>query len=180
MNKDKTLECPSYLHGMELEQLAQENCVHMGMDKCPHEGVCQYCKQPAQEPVAMYENGNVNWINSPKDNTPLYTHPQQWQGFPPTISEGGSMNERTAERDYNFMRDLAIGMEELFRWIPIEERLPEDSNLKVVRTIDTNNGKHLGIALSHYHTTHIGNKRWCYDLTTQPTRVSHWMELPHI
>jgi hypothetical protein len=31
-----------------LEQPAQENCAHIGMDKCPHEGVCQYCKQPEQ------------------------------------------------------------------------------------------------------------------------------------
>jgi hypothetical protein len=39
-------------------------------------------EQPAQEPVAMYENGNVNWINTPKDNLPLYTHPApSWRGL---------------------------------------------------------------------------------------------------
>lgn len=38
-------------------------------------------EQPTQEPVAMYEKGNVNWINTPKDNSPLYTHPKEWQGL---------------------------------------------------------------------------------------------------
>ena len=32
MNKDKTLECPSYLHGMELEQPAQEPVAWMFID----------------------------------------------------------------------------------------------------------------------------------------------------
>ena len=64
MNKDKTLECPSYLHGMELEQ-------------------------PAQEPVAwMAKMGSFTAIAETKkqlpkgtEPIPLYTHPHQWQGL---------------------------------------------------------------------------------------------------
>jgi len=81
-----------------LNQPTQENCAHIGMDKCPHEGVCQYCKQPAQEPVAwikefelLYMKAHkaakiMNWktnlgLKPEPDDVPLYTHPHQWQGL---------------------------------------------------------------------------------------------------
>jgi hypothetical protein len=99
---DKALAVESFYEGFKvaikeaLEQPAQDNCVHIGMDKCPHKGICQYCKQPAQEPVAhIYQNNagypSLMWnplcvyeyksiiLKQPK--IPLYTHPHQWQGL---------------------------------------------------------------------------------------------------
>ena len=65
-------------------------------------------------------------------------------------------------------------------WISVEDRLPEDDKLKVVR-YGYKNGRNLGIDLSRYYlpANQIDKKYWCFDfLNTQNTKVTHWMPLP--
>ena len=64
-------------------------------------------------------------------------------------------------------------------WISVEDRLPEDTKLKVVRY--GKNGLHIGIALSHYYLPANQKTRYFWDfdfLSTQGTKVTHWVSLP--
>ena len=67
-------------------------------------------------------------------------------------------------------------------WISVNDRLPDDDKLKVVRYADFYGGKnngHLGIALTHFRMSY-GNDSptWDFDYSTQPTRVTHWCSVP--
>jgi hypothetical protein len=80
----------------------------------------QACKealeQQPQEPVAMYENGNVNWINTPKDNSPLYTHPApSWQTL--SADEIDIIDEATWIEDHKVwgIHDFARAIEQALR-----------------------------------------------------------------
>ncbi len=62
-----------------------------------------------QEPVCAVQDGEARWYYAvPENGTLLYTHPAR------PLS-------KTAERDYNFMRDLAIGLEEGAQALSVEE-----------------------------------------------------------
>jgi hypothetical protein len=92
VNKDKTLECPSYLHGMELEQ-------------------------PAQEPVGAVQEGIVNWYRAtPKNGTLLYTHPYQWQGLTDDeineLHHKWIMNSGNKDTQYDFARAIEQALKE--------------------------------------------------------------------
>ncbi len=65
------------------------------------------------------------------------------------------------------------------KWISIEDRLPEDEGLKVVRY--SLGEVHLGIALSRYWVpSNLQTKKyWCFEFGSgQKTKVTHWMNLP--
>lgn len=68
------------------------------------------------------------------------------------------------------------------KWISVDERLPADDKLKVIRYAEVWRGvkRHLGIQLSRYYTpSNMRTKLWCFEFaSTQPTRVTHWMPLP--
>jgi hypothetical protein len=69
----------------------------------------------------------------------------------------------------------------IVEWISVDDELPEDDLLKVVRYKETHYGKHLGIALSRYYypSNNPGRKYWCFEFgSSQPTKVTHWMPLP--
>lgn len=65
-------------------------------------------------------------------------------------------------------------------WISVEDQLPDDTNLKVIRY--SLKGKHMGISLSHYwHPSNMqdGYLMWDFEFgNTQGTKVTHWMPLP--
>lgn len=67
-------------------------------------------------------------------------------------------------------------------WISVEEKQPEDENLKVVRYSDFYKGKnrgHIGITLSRF-SVYYGSKdpTWDLDHSSQPIRVTHWADIP--
>jgi hypothetical protein len=96
LKMNQTLECPSYLHGMQLKQPAQDTEA-MAVAIALQEHIRQLKEQPAQEPVAwMYENHNIKKYQEHRDaslvlqygyqETPLYPHStpdstpaHQWQ-----------------------------------------------------------------------------------------------------
>jgi len=66
-------------------------------------------------------------------------------------------------------------------WISIEDELPEDDKLKVVKYKDSRSNKHIGVALSRYYipSNQKNKKYWCFEFGSgQPTKVSHWASLP--
>ena len=67
----------------------------------------------------------------------------------------------------------------IMQWISVKDRLPENTNLLVVRYCRTDTNEHLGIALTYY-TKQYGTNEYDFDFnsSTQPTKVTHWMPLP--
>lgn len=65
------------------------------------------------------------------------------------------------------------------KWISVEDRLPEDNKLKVIRY--SLNDRHIGIGLSRFYTpSNMSVKIWCFEFgSSQGTKVSHWMPLPN-
>jgi hypothetical protein len=103
-------------------------------------------KQPAQEPVAFTNADEMQELKEGMttcymykerinhDCIPLYTHPAQ------------PLN-KTAERDYNFMRDLAIGAEELLsktiKELDEVKELLAQRNLELIAARDMLLNKHM-------------------------------------
>jgi hypothetical protein len=66
-------------------------------------------------------------------------------------------------------------------WTEVEDSLPDDDELKVVRYKDTHYNKHLGISLSRYYlpSNQKTRKYWCFEFcNTQKTKITHWASLP--
>ena len=69
-------------------------------------------------------------------------------------------------------------------WISVNDRLPDNNRLKVVRYSETwkgEIGKHIGIALSRYYlpSNQTSKKFWCFEFgSTLNAKITHWMPLP--
>lgn len=65
------------------------------------------------------------------------------------------------------------------KWISVEDNLPDDSKLKVVKYCRSDTGEHIGVSLSHFRK-HWATGEFDFDFNrgTQPTEVSHWCDLP--
>jgi hypothetical protein len=64
-------------------------------------------------------------------------------------------------------------------WISVEDKLPEDTKLKVIKY--GKNGVHVGIGLSFYYSPeNLPNKYvWAFEFgNTQGAKVTHWFSLP--
>ena len=112
MTKDEALKMA--IETFEFEGVRNEEGLNV-LNACK-----EALEQQPQEPVAMYENGNVNWINTPKDNSPLYTHPApSWQGLSEEeIIEkcapiwGAIINTRDREETVDFARAIEQALKE--------------------------------------------------------------------
>ncbi len=69
-------------------------------------------------------------------------------------------------------------------WISVEDILPDDDKLKVIRYCEVRNGvnvRHLGIALARFYlpSNQKDKKYWSFEFgNAQSVKVTDWLSLP--
>jgi hypothetical protein len=103
-------------------------------------------EQPAQEPVAWTNADELQEIKEGMATCYMYKEPINANCIPLYTRPAQPLN-KTAERDYNFMRDLAIGAEELLsktiKELDEVKELLAQRNLELIAARDMLLNKHM-------------------------------------